>query len=204
MNSLTRNTMAALFGFVLAAALIGCRPAPMPIRQLDPPPLERPPYDPNLTQKTLEFWVGKVKQDPQGAIEYGKLAGVYLQRCRETGDIADAIKAEQAARRSLAIRTRNNYAAYDSLALSLLSQHRFHEATELAGRAAAMRPDDAEALYLDIEARIEMGDYTQAESLLNRLHRADESPFSYALRARLCEMEGRPQGALDYLRAAQK
>jgi tetratricopeptide (TPR) repeat protein len=208
MRLMKRHIISTTCGFILATLLMGCHSARVETLQPVALPVERPPYDPALTQKTLEFWAWKARQDPKAAIEYGKLAGVYLQRCRETGDIADAIKGEQAARRSLAIRTRNNYAAYDALALSLLTQHRFREAAGIAERAAAARPDDAEALYLAIEARIEMGDYGQAEQQLNLLHGAanneEESAFSDALRARLCEMNGRPQGALDYLHAAQK
>jgi tetratricopeptide (TPR) repeat protein len=199
-----RQQIVAGCAMMLALALVGCRSGDARMTLTSASAVVRPPYDPTMTQKTVEFWAWKAKLDPLAAIEYGRLAGAYLQRCRETGDVADAIRAEQAARRSLAIRTRNNYAAYDSLALSLLTLHRFREAASVAERCAATRPDDAEATYLDVEARIEMGDYAQAERQLNRLNGAEQDPFSDALRARLCEMEGRPKGALDYLRAAQQ
>jgi tetratricopeptide (TPR) repeat protein len=168
------------------------------------PANERPSDDPAATQKTLEFWSWKVKQDPEGAIEYGRLAGIYLERCRETGDIADALKAEKAARRSLRIRARNNFAGRDMLALSLLTQHRFGEAAVIARKTFLMRPDDLQSLYLDVEASIEMGDYQYAEQQLAQLHGAPDSAFSAALRARLCEMNGKPNVALEYLIRARK
>jgi tetratricopeptide (TPR) repeat protein len=189
---------------VPSALSVGCQRSTRVTVATLAPSVERPPYDPNATQKTLEFWSWKVKQDPQGAIEYGRLAGIYLERCRETGDIADALKAEQAARRSLTIRARNNVAGRDMLALSLLTQHRFGDASAIARQTYLMRPDDLQSLYLDVEASIEMGDYRHGEGQLAHLDGVPDSPFSAALRARLCEMKGKPQVALEYLLSARK
>src|SRR5215831_5507683 len=72
----------------------------------------RPPVDLAATSKNIDFYETRVKHDPQGAIAMSALADWYLQRSRETGDIADAYRAEKMARRSLQVRKRRNTSAY--------------------------------------------------------------------------------------------
>ena len=64
---------------------------------------DRPPYRSDLTSRTVAFWEAQAKGDPQGFLERREVAGAYLARLRESGDIADAVKAEEAARKSLKI-----------------------------------------------------------------------------------------------------
>jgi tetratricopeptide (TPR) repeat protein len=167
------------------------------------PTVSRLPYDPTQLDKTIRFYVMRAQDDPKGAIDWAMLAGAYLQRCRETGDIADALRGEQAARRSLAIRAAYNYTAYDALALSLLTQHRFREAGKAAQQALAQAPDDPQAQALILEITIESGDYAQAEQRLRADPQTAGDANGLALRARLAEMEGRPEAALVMLRKAQ-
>ena len=58
------------------------KPTPLPAF----PVVERPPYDPTRLAKTIAFYEGRVKSDPISAIDSAALAGLYVQRCRETGD----------------------------------------------------------------------------------------------------------------------
>jgi hypothetical protein len=51
----------------------------------------------------VTFWQKRVQAEPTGAIALRELAGAYLARARETGDISYAVKAEQAARKSLQV-----------------------------------------------------------------------------------------------------
>ena len=111
---------------------------------------EREEYDPELAAKTVAFWERRVAQDPEGFIELRELASAYLARQRETGDVADAVKAEDAARRSLKIMDRRNAGAWIRLGRSLLAQHRFAEALDAARSAAALDPS-ASRLVADIQ-----------------------------------------------------
>ena len=38
----------------------------------------------------IDFFEWRVRNDPQSASDFSDLAGAYLQRCRESGDVADA------------------------------------------------------------------------------------------------------------------
>ena len=164
------------------------------------PSTDRMPYDPQLASKTVAFWEKQAERDPEGALERRELAGGYLARQRETGNIADAVKAEEAARQSLKILPRNNSAALVALARSLLAQHRFPEAMEAARRAAAYDPN-ADRLLADVQ--IELGEYDAAErALATAPARADDLNY-YALRARLEAINGKSEAALRLLKTAQ-
>ena len=162
---------------------------------------DRVPYDPELVSKTVAFWKAQADRDPQGALEYGNLAGAYLSRQRESGDIADAVKAEEAARRSLKILPRNNSAALIRLARALLAQHRFPEALEQAQLAAALDPQ-AGRLIADVQ--MELGDYDAAERAMNDCPRKPDDLNYFALRARLDEINGKSEAAAGQMRQAQR
>jgi tetratricopeptide (TPR) repeat protein len=162
---------------------------------------ERTPYDPELVNKTIAFWQKQADRDPEGALERRELAGAYLARHRETGDVATAVKAEEFARQSLKILPRNNTAAFISLARGLLAQHRFPEALQVARSAQEYDPH-AGRLVADVQ--IELGDYDAAErSLANSPPEADDLNY-YALRARLEAINGKPQVALRLLQQADR
>ena len=161
---------------------------------------DRTPYDPTLATRNVAFWEGRAKLDPEGFLEWREVASAYLARQRETGDIADAVKAEEAARRSLKIQTRNNAAALQRLGRSLLSQHRFPEALKVALLATA----DPSANRLVADVRLELGDYDEAERALAADPPKDEDLNYLALSARIDDVNGRSAAALKRLREAAK
>jgi tetratricopeptide (TPR) repeat protein len=162
-------------------------------------PATRPAYDAHQTQKTVEFWEQREKKDPRGAIARCNLAGAYLARQRESGLIEDAVRAERAARSSLAIRTSSNVAALKKLATALLTQHRFPEALEAANRAAA---NDPEAQRLRADILLELGDYQAARKALRQIPAREEDLNLLALRARFAELEGKTDRSIELLRQA--
>ena len=202
-----------LIGVIAAIALLGVglaawiHIAPKAAAPRPSPLVERAPYDPALTYKMVAFYQSRVKRNPQnGAIEWAQLAGAYLQRCRETGDIADALRAEAAAKHSIAIRSINNAPAWDALARSLFTQHQFVQAEALARVTSLKYQDDPDALNGYAGAALERGDYSTAERALQRpiVAGADKpDPSVQALQARLLDINGRPAEALRLLRLAQ-
>ncbi len=161
----------------------------------------RPPYDPQLVQQTLEFWAGQARSDAQGAIARNKLAHLYLDRYRETGDIADAKRAEQVARESLKIRAKNNGDALFQLSRSLLTQHRFKEALVEARRAALY---SAEAYRQCADIEIELGDYEAAKRDFAKVPRAEADSGYLALASRLHAVQGRSAEELALLQKAAR
>ena len=159
----------------------------------------RAPYDPALVHQTLEFYARRAKRDPGDAWSGAMLARWYLESYRETGDAADAKRAEMAARASLKTRTRGNSAAYFQLARSLLTQHRFREALG-AARDAARYDLSAYRECADIE--IELGDYAFAAKDVARAPHESDDPAYLALTARLKEIHGDSITALSLLTRA--
>ncbi len=59
------------------------------------------PSQARIRDLDIEFYQRRVGRDPRSARDYAQLAGLYLQRARETADNGDLVRAEQNARRSL-------------------------------------------------------------------------------------------------------
>ncbi len=157
-------------------------------------------YNPEAASRTVAFWEAKVRVDPRGAIALRELAGAYLARQRETGAIEDAVRAEDAARRSLEVLP-GNTPALGRLARALLSQHRFPEALAAAERLGA---SDPEALRLCVDVRLELGDYEAAARDFLAIPAQHDDPNLKALEARLRDAEGKPDDALRLMREAAR
>lgn len=151
----------------------------------------------------MAFHEKRLKETPRSAMELNFLAENFNQLGRETGDIADTFRAEQLARRSLKVRTYHNDSAYYALALSLFTQHRFHESLEIGKHLAAQSPDDLHAAYLIAENQTELGDYVEAEKTMKGVHPHLDDPFGMVLRARLLEMNGQSDAARTQLERAR-
>ena len=162
---------------------------------------DRVPYDPELVSKTIAFWKKQAARDNQGALERRELAGAYLARQRETGDIADAVLAEDAARQSLQILRRNNSVAMIRLCRALIAQHRFPEALPLAKAVAAGDPQ-GNCLVADVQ--IELGNNDEARAALDATVPESDDLNYAAVRARLEQIDGRPDASLRFLREAQR
>ena len=79
------------------------------------------------------------KGDAGDPISRAVLAHWYLESYRETGEGADITRAEQAARASLAIRTRNNDAAFLELSRALAEPASFRRIHRVAAQARGGR-----------------------------------------------------------------
>jgi tetratricopeptide (TPR) repeat protein len=162
---------------------------------------DRVAYEPGLVDRTVAFWEQQAARDPGGFLELRNLAAAFLARQREGGDISDAVRAEDAARRSLRICRRGNAVAMVRLGRALLAQHRFAEALEIAQEAA---PTGAEGTRLLADVQLERGDYAAARKALADSPPTADDPNYHALRARLEEVEGNTEYALRLLGEAQR
>jgi len=110
----------------------------------------------------IAFYDARVRRDPESAADLAQLAGLFLQRGRETGTPADFRRAEHFAGRALALRWGRNGRAQLVLASSLLAQHRFVEAREAARDLVALEPESPGYRALLGEIELELGDYDAA------------------------------------------
>ena len=141
---MTRRRLAAAVALTLAVALsagwIGARNASA---ASDARAAARTGQMSGLVERDIQIsvWKKALAADSQSAIALGQLAGLYMQRGRESGDESNYFEAESYARRSVAERTNRNGASFVTLASALLAQHRFVEADSVATALVGLEPD---------------------------------------------------------------
>jgi tetratricopeptide (TPR) repeat protein len=160
------------------------------------------PSESRIRDLDIEFYQHRVFRDPRSARDYTQLAGLYLQRARQTAANADLVRAEENARHSLSLRTGRNSAAYGVLASSLLSQHRFAEARDVAERLVSEDSTSIAARGLLGETQFELGEYVAAGRTLGSLAMYRDNLSVAPRLARWEELHGRPEEARRLLRAA--
>lgn len=157
-----------------------------------------------LRQRDLQIkaWSEALKADPESAISLAQLAGLYLQRGRESGNYENYSQAEALARRSLKLRTQRNGMTYVTLSSALLAQHKFAEARMVAHDIVELYPETPEYRALLGETALELGDYAAARKAFNGVL-ANRTHLSIAPRlARWSELNGRVNEARELLEGA--
>ena len=150
----------------------------------------------------LRVWNVALAQDPVSALALGHLAALHLQRARETGDDRDYNKAEEYARRSLALRINRNGPTFVTLAAALVAQHRFQEAEQVATDLVAFDPTIPEYRAQLGEVQMELGRYEAARQSFDSLYKF-RTNLSIAPRlARWAEINGNTTYARKLLAAA--
>ena len=150
----------------------------------------------------IEFYRARTVRDPRSARDFTQLAGLYLQRARETADNADLIRAEETARQSLALRRGRNDEAVGVLASSLMAQHRFDEAHDAALELLRTDSTSIPARGMVAEAAMELGHYDEAARLFGMLETYQSDLGTAPRLARWAELRGDSQGARRLLREA--
>jgi Flp pilus assembly protein TadD len=155
-----------------------------------------------IRSKDIEFYIKRAKEDPQSAEDRAMIAGLYLQRARETGDVNDYRAAERYADESLTLRKIRNGKAQLTYASALLAQHKFPQALSAARVLVDGDPYQPRYRALYAELLVEMGRYDDARVQFDSL-RNDIRTLAVAPRyARYLEFVGRGDLARWVLRRA--
>jgi tetratricopeptide (TPR) repeat protein len=150
---------------------------------------------------TLRFLEQRVSSDPLDNVALNRLSAECVHQMRETGDLAFLDRALQSARASLrAVPATQNAGALAALAMAEFESHHFREARRLAHEAYAIDPRNTGALATAGDAELELGNYTEAEKIYATLSEGDPAPSVRARLARLAELKGEPQKAIELLR----
>jgi tetratricopeptide (TPR) repeat protein len=135
-----------------------------------------------------------IRRAPAAAAPRVALAGEYLQRVRETGDVAFYQRAETLLRGVLAREPRNADALV-ALGGLALSRHDFAGGLRLARRSQA----GLAALPVTVDALVELGRYGDARGALQRLADLKPNLSTYARVSYLRELHGDLGGAASAL-----
>lgn len=126
------------------------------------------PVTPDYLQRDRDvaFYERAVHRSPHDQIMARMLAGQYLMRFRERGDIGDLRRARLAAQRSLSIQPRENGGAESELASVALALHQFRDARRYDAEVVRMQPWSSSSVAALASTDMELGDYSTAARLL--------------------------------------
>ena len=169
-----------------------------------PTPVMHRAYDPQFATEDVSFNLKRVQNDPGGAIGWRQLASAYLAAAREKDSPLLARKSQEAASKSLSIRTRRNASAAVILAEGQLEEHRFNDAMTSCQQSLAIEPnnDFAERTMTDIY--FEIGRYDDARKMIGKHPEWSEDPGGLSILARQQELIGRSDEATVSLQKAVK
>jgi Flp pilus assembly protein TadD len=175
-----------------AAARIASLPTPAPVM---PDYLQR--------DTTIAFWERMVRKHVyEDMLSPRQLAGQYLQRYRERGNIDDVFRAQHAAEESLAAQPRGNIGAELELASDYLTLHQFDKAIAMTKRVEAIDPGDPLMFPREASLDMEIGDYATAEKLLADVPLKKRDDSWRVIQARYLELTGHLSDARDLLTIA--
>jgi len=153
--------------------------------------------------KLVAFWEGAVaERHLNDMLSPRELAGQYLARYREKGDIDDVIRAQHMAEKSLRIMPRN-VAELDEMAVVMLTLHRFREVLAYVNELLPYDPSSDGFLAQKANLEMELGNYAAADATLRRIAASDrQTAASETARSRYDELTGRMTTARSLLEDA--
>jgi len=131
-----------------------------------------------------------VRRHPTDQITSRMLAGNYMNRFREQGDIGDVARSQAMAERSIELQPRGNTPAQMALASAYLTYHNFRAALLHERDAIAGEPSNASAWAQAASLEMELGEYPQAYAILKKRPPGPENPTWDSILARYDELTG--------------
>ena len=154
------------------------------------------------TKKAIENLLASIELDPENYKAKLSLAQAYIQEARVTGDhgyydgaaidlLDDVIKNEP-----------QNFDALCCKATVLLSQHHFSDALVIAKQALPINPNSAFIYGLMCDANVELGNYTEAVKMSDKMISIRPDIRSYSRISYLREIHGDLNGAIEACKLA--
>jgi len=153
--------------------------------------------EPDSSLNIIRELEARVAADKEDFVAFNKLAGYYLQRLRETGDIKYLSQARKAIEASLRILpAEQNSSALLTLAQIDFSSHNFQQARDLALRLTRLQPEKTQPFQILADALLELGDYEgAAEAFQNLENRGDNTVAAQARLSKYDLLYGRVERA---------
>ncbi|PWU20562.1 MAG: hypothetical protein C5B48_12370 [Candidatus Rokuibacteriota bacterium] len=156
------------------------------------------------TDNLIKFYQSRAAADPENFFAFNRLAGAYIQKARESGDLTYYDLAEKAIRRSLDLLSDVPAAtpAMVYLATVEFARHRFREAAKEAQRTLDLNPLEVSAYGVLGDAAFEMGEYDRAEAAYAKLLNVMGVRHPHNRLGALQLIRGQPQVAIEAFRRA--
>jgi tetratricopeptide (TPR) repeat protein len=129
------------------------------------------------TERVVRSLQAKVQANPKDPAAYSSLGAAFFQRARESGDVEDFQRAEQALNKSLDLVSADFSAepAYATMAAVCMGEHRFSDAITYAQKALALGSGDLSSFAIIGDAEADMGEYERAAVAYSRLDVSGDS-----------------------------
>ncbi len=193
------------FTVLLANACGGGRSAETNLTADSVAPAQPIASDATANDEAIRFFENRLKKDPEDFSANNKLAGLYLQKVRETGNAQYLALATRAANISLkSVPEARNAGGLAALALSEFAAHEFVRAKEHALRLAELDSSKSYPQGILGDVLIELGEYDAAEAAYKKIPLLDggASDGSETRFARLAQIKGDNAGAQKHLATA--
>jgi tetratricopeptide (TPR) repeat protein len=153
------------------------------------------------TQELVEFFAGRVADDPNDSEAQLQLGLALLQRIRETADPSLYPSAEAAFGAARRLRSEDPLPLV-GLGGIQLGKHEFANALRVGRAAEALDPASSGASAVVVDALIELGRYDEASEAVDRLVSKAADLTSLARLSYVRELHGDLAGALDAMQRA--
>jgi tetratricopeptide (TPR) repeat protein len=194
-----RSRSSPIHGIALSLATAGVIAAANVFATQANPAAPNAPSPEADAERVQRFLEDRVRRDPDDIIAQNRLADIYLQRLRETGDSEWLRRAGEAARRSLASvpAEQNATGLFIKVRVEYDSPH-FSEARELASALTKLEPGKSRGFALLGDALLEFGELDQAAAAYAEMQKRKGDPVE--TESRLARLEV-ARGASDSARS---
>jgi len=184
---------AKLVGLTLLLALgVGCTSSSA--SSTSPAPAAKPiPAAVEASEAAIRFLEDRVKRDPDDFPALNNLAGRYLTKLRETGNLQWFSLAKRTAQASLkSVQADQNPEGLHLLAQAEFAAHNFAGARDLAQKLTELENRKAHPFRLLGDALLELGDYATAKQAYREMESRQRGGYATNTRlARLASLEGK-------------
>ncbi len=230
-KSVFRLTVA--FSFALSFSLVSALAIPVhgrqdaPAKPLEqeqaesPPKPESPPADDDKefanrfskidpatglipTAEAIAMMERRIDKNPQDFFSMTILGQLLMRDAKERDDHTSYDKAEEAFRKAIQTNEEAASSAQVYLIGALQSQHKFKQALEQSEIALKALPGNLVAISSKGDAELELGDVAAAEKSYQIVAEQAQTPGVLARLARLKELQGKPQEAIELIKEARE
>lgn len=157
------------------------------------------------TQEAVYTTKEKINSNPQDLPSYIKLAEIFINEARVTGEHGYYYPAILALIEHLETKNPGDEILFRALALKssvYLSLHQFATAKECATKAVSINPNNAQIYGALVDANVELGNYAEAVTMAEKMMEIRPDLISYTRASYLREIHGDPKGAVEAMNLA--
>ena len=155
----------------------------------------------DLREEEIGFWAERLATNHKDEASLVKLAGLYAERFKTSGQIQDLMLSDSLYQSALSGTPDGNVDVFHCLATNAITQHKFRLAKDYAEKALTIKDKKAGTLLILTDVSLELGDYARATRILKQFK--NKRSFAYLIREmKLKDHEGKLDTAIVLMEQA--